>query len=244
MAVVEVARGAAGAILPAGLREITVRGVLAFSAGIAPSDGFSPVVITLAAGALKVMSTSKSKVAVLLLVVGLASTGLGWWGMGLGKNSPTVNSAAAADSHPRHRRGKAEEQDTRADLLARAKAELRRVTSESEDLDAKLTAEVIEARQRLMESEELLSTLERRKKIIRLEEDVRLLERKRARARETADRRRDALAERIGQLESSEASTGREGRSLRAVERKLDSLQRELRELRGEVQRLRSKRKK
>jgi hypothetical protein len=56
-------------------------------------------------------------------------------------------------------------------------------------------------------------------------------------------RRRDALAERVWQLEGLPPAAGGEERSLRSLERKLEALQREVSELRREVQRLQREKK-
>jgi hypothetical protein len=83
-----------------------------------------------------------------------------------------------------------------------------------------------------------------RKIVMSEEERVRLLERRQAMRRETAGLRREALVERLRQLERGQPSAELPGRQVQKLERKLDALQRELTELRRELRRLQPEREK
>jgi hypothetical protein len=74
-----------------------------------------------------------------------------------------------------------------------------------------------------------------------MEETVRRLERKRDAARDEAERRRQAVLERILQLEGLATPAG--DRDIRALERKLEAVQKTLDELLEEVKLLRAGRK-
>jgi RNA polymerase sigma factor (sigma-70 family) len=78
-----------------------------------------------------------------------------------------------------------------------------------------------------------------RRLTLRAEEDIRILERIRATTQTETDRKREAIAERIRQLEGF-AEQGGDDRRTRHLERKLDSLQTTLDELSREVRRLRA----
>jgi RNA polymerase sigma factor (sigma-70 family) len=78
-----------------------------------------------------------------------------------------------------------------------------------------------------------------RKQIIRAEEDLRRLERKRDSARNEAERRREALADRLRSLEDGGEAAPSPERSLRRLERRLKSIENEMAELRQEIRRLR-----
>jgi RNA polymerase sigma factor (sigma-70 family) len=86
--------------------------------------------------------------------------------------------------------------------------------------------------------------IELRKMVVREEEQVRFLERRQATQRETASLRREALLERLRQLEGGQPSAEMPGRQVQKLERKLDALQRELTELRRELRRLQPEREK
>jgi RNA polymerase sigma factor (sigma-70 family) len=173
LGVVETARGAM-AFVPVGLSEATVRGVLAFVVGAA--DGaVSPQVIALATGVLQAMSTSKLKAVVVLLVLtGLAGAGVGWWGMAPGKDGGAVGSATAAERRPRPRRPDVEE-EARSALLDKLKAERTRIAEVGDQSERKWSAEIIDARLRLVELVEELNAIpaaEENEKIKLLRADV------------------------------------------------------------------------
>jgi RNA polymerase sigma factor (sigma-70 family) len=86
--------------------------------------------------------------------------------------------------------------------------------------------------------------IEFRKMVVREEERLRLFERRQAMQRENAGLRREALVERLRQLEGGPPSAELPGRQVQKLERKLDALQRELTELRRELRRLQPEREK
>jgi RNA polymerase sigma factor (sigma-70 family) len=157
LAAVEASRGACSG-LSAPLAGATVRTALAFAAGgaRAGTDGLPPAVIALATEGIKTMSLSKGKIAVLVLVLaGLAGAGMGWLGAARGKGGAEEEEAKAR-SAAEQRKGR----DDRAGRLARVKDDLRDIAAEAETTDLKLSAEVVAARQRLMELEEKLLEFE------------------------------------------------------------------------------------
>jgi hypothetical protein len=77
--------------------------------------------------------------------------------------------------------------------------------------------------------------------MVRVEETIRQLERQRDAMRDVVERRREAAADRLRQLDSGSAPGGSD-RALRALERSLKDIQRDLAEVRREVRRLRGER--
>ena len=86
-------------------------------------------------------------VLVLTAALGLVGTGAGWLANAPGKGEPGAAAATPKDWR---------ERDRRADALAGAREDLHHLTEAAESLDEKLTLQVIEARQRLVELEEQL----------------------------------------------------------------------------------------
>jgi RNA polymerase sigma factor (sigma-70 family) len=165
---VEMARAASdGGPLPAALAGATVRSALTFLAGrSAVNNGLSPIAVTLAEGALKAMYLSKLKMTlVVLAVLTLAGTGLGWLGRGPSKGAWTSTPMATAAEPGDRPRPPAvaddrADRDRRDELLARAKKDLRVLADEAEARDEQLSNKVIEARERLVELEDRLRLAE------------------------------------------------------------------------------------
>ncbi len=111
--------------------------------------------------------------------------------------------------------------------LQKKRAEVRKQREQLRDLRAVERAKI---------AAELLGL---RKQIIRAEEDLRRLERKRDSARKEAERRREALADRLRRLEDGGEAGPAPERSLRGLERRLKSIESEIAELRQEIRRLR-----
>jgi RNA polymerase sigma factor (sigma-70 family) len=98
-------------------------------------------------------------------------------------------------------------------------------------------------RREVVRTKRAAEVLALRKQIIRQEEEVRRQERKRDSAREDAERRREAMADRLRRLEDGGEVAPAPERSLRALEQRLKAIKNEISELREELRRLRSERK-
>jgi RNA polymerase sigma factor (sigma-70 family) len=159
LAAAEVLHGVARAQFSPALAGSVARAAVEFTASRgAQPGGVSPEVLSLAHRGLQGMYPNKLKLALVLFVaVGVTGTGLGWR-----KSGPTASSQAAAAqpdvpaAAPEH--GKPA--GGRAGSLDKARAELRRVVETSKQRDDALSAEVVEARQRLVEIEERLRALQ------------------------------------------------------------------------------------
>jgi RNA polymerase sigma factor (sigma-70 family) len=169
-------RDVASAGLPAALAERTVPAAVAFAAGSGViARGVSSEVVALVGGGLQAMSLSGLKVVLgVLLVAGVAGTGLAWLNNGPGKPLPSaLASAVAADPGPRPG-GAEKEVPDRPALLKKAQADLDELAAAADIADQKLTDRVIEDRQRLAELEERLNEVEgetSRARSARVEED-------------------------------------------------------------------------
>jgi hypothetical protein len=119
---------------------------------------------------------------------------------------------------------------------------LQRLHKEWEEAREALTRQRIRVRE--VEEKHFRKVIELRKMVVAEEERLRLLDRRQAVQRENAGLRREALVERLRQLEGGQPSAEMPRRQMQALERKLDALQRELTELRRDLRRLRPEREK
>jgi RNA polymerase sigma factor (sigma-70 family) len=124
----------------------------------APPGGVSSEVIALAQRGLQGMYPNKLKVALVLLVTaGVTGSGLGWRRAGTGEAGqanaaqPDAPDPAAGDDRPAGRR---------AGSLKQAREQLRHIVQEAKERDNALSADVVEARQRLVELEERLREIQ------------------------------------------------------------------------------------
>jgi hypothetical protein len=141
------------------LAESLARAAVRFTAAVgAAPGGVSPEVITLAHRGLQGMYPNKLKVALVLFVAaGATGTGLGWRRAGPGEAGqaaaaqPDAPDPAARDEKPVGRQ---------AVPVERAREELQQIAEETRRRDEDYSAEVVQARQQLVELEERLREIQ------------------------------------------------------------------------------------
>lgn len=206
LALVETVQAAVAAP-PVELVASVVRAALPFAAGGAAAAGVvSAQVAALAQGALRTMFLGKIKVAlVIILAVGMAGAGTGWLARGTA-GDPTAD--APAKPLP------AKPGSDRAALIERARKSLQGIEHAAEDMEAVLTRQLIDVRERLVEAEERLREARRQPLETPVEVEKRLLK------EEAAD-----VELTIGKLKRAAKP---EDERLRKFLRQLDSIRSEL----------------
>jgi RNA polymerase sigma factor (sigma-70 family) len=185
LAAVEVSRGVTRAYLSPALSGSTARAAAAFAGNAhALPASVSHGVIALAYGGLRDMFTSKLKVvAVLLVVAGVVGTVPGWRKAGPAESGLAAAAEPGAPPPPAADEKAADEKNTilHARAVANARQELAEYDSRAKLNDRELSDKLVEAQQKLVESEEMLRELqEERDTLLRIVNEERDLERQEA----------------------------------------------------------------